>query len=73
MNLKALFWNVRSVRTENSFHRIQILHKHHNFCIIAFMEPFQGVNQIQKYMRKLGCNMPIIITVGRFGYPFKII
>lgn len=51
MNLKALFWNVRSVRTQNSFHRIQMLHR---FFIIALMQPFQRVYQIQRYKRKLG-------------------
>lgn len=53
MSLKALFWNVRSVKTQNSFHRIQMLNRHHQFSIIALMEPFQNVMQIPKYKSRL--------------------
>jgi len=51
---KALFWNIRSVRTHNAFHRVQMLHRHHKFFLIALLEPFQDVRQIQKYKRRLG-------------------
>ncbi|KAG5631193.1 hypothetical protein H5410_002910 [Solanum commersonii] len=54
MKLKALVWNVRSIRTQNSFHRIQMLHRYHKFSIIALMEPFQDVRHIHKYKRRLG-------------------
>ncbi|KAG5590749.1 hypothetical protein H5410_041263 [Solanum commersonii] len=54
MIIKALFWIVRSVRTQHSFHRIQMLHKYHNFAIIALMEPFQEARNIHKYKRRLG-------------------
>ncbi|KAG5620988.1 hypothetical protein H5410_006206 [Solanum commersonii] len=52
--LKSLFWNVRSVRSQNSFHKIQMLHRHHKFNIIALMEPFQNADNIQRFKRRLG-------------------
>lgn len=62
MMLKTFFWNIRSVRTHHSFYRVQMLHSHHKFGVIALMEPFQDVSQLQKYKRKLGmqyanCNL----------------
>lgn len=54
MMMNTLFWNVRSVRSQNSFHRIQMLHRHHNLSIIALMAPFQRTDNIQRYKRRLG-------------------
>lgn len=54
MIMKALFWNVRSIRTQHSFNRIQMFHKYHKFVIIALMEPFQEARIIHKYKRRLG-------------------
>lgn len=52
MMMKALFWNMKSVRTQHSFHRIQILYKYHDFSIIALIEPFQEVWTIHKYKKR---------------------
>jgi len=54
MTQKALFWNIRSVRTQNAFHRVQMLYRHHKFFLIALMEPFQDTRHIRKYKRRLG-------------------
>ncbi|XP_049385889.1 uncharacterized protein LOC125850006 [Solanum stenotomum] len=54
MTVKALFWNIRSVNTQNAFHRVQMLNRHHKFDIIALMEPFQDARHIQRYKRRLG-------------------
>lgn len=54
MKMKVLFWNVRFVRTQNSFYRIQLLQKFYKFSIISLMEPFQDRRQIHKYKRRLG-------------------
>ncbi|KAH0682719.1 hypothetical protein KY290_021318 [Solanum tuberosum] len=35
------------------FHRVQMLHRHHKFVLIALMEPFQDARNIQKYKRRL--------------------
>jgi len=67
--MKILFWNVRSVKSQNSLHRIQILHTFHKFSIIAFMEPFQ-TNNIQRFKRRLrmdyanyNCNGKIWVSI----------
>ncbi|XP_060202481.1 uncharacterized protein LOC132630915 [Lycium barbarum] len=54
MIVKTLFWNIRSVKSQQAFHRVQMLNKHHKFFLIALMEPFQHQRQIQQYRRKLG-------------------
>lgn len=48
MKYKALFWNIRSVKTQNTFHRVQMLNKHHNFFLITLMETFQDTTHIQE-------------------------
>ncbi|XP_060200458.1 uncharacterized protein LOC132628710 [Lycium barbarum] len=42
------------VRTQKAFHRVQMLHRHHKFFLIAFMEPFQHLRHIDQYRRKIG-------------------
>lgn len=54
MMKKAFMGNIRLVRTQGAFHRLQMLHRHHKFFFIALLEPFQHPRQIDKYMRKLG-------------------
>lgn len=56
MMKKALIWNIRSVRTQQAFHRLQMLHKHHQFSIIGLMETFQNAREIQTYKRRLNMN-----------------
>lgn len=51
---KALVWNIRLVRSQHAFNRVQMLNKHHKFFLIALMEPFQHTRHIQKYKRRLG-------------------
>ncbi|XP_059314087.1 uncharacterized protein LOC132064926 [Lycium ferocissimum] len=52
--MKAFFWNIRSVNTQKAFHRVQMLHRHLKFFLIAFMEPFLDSRHIDKYKRRLG-------------------
>ncbi|XP_060216615.1 uncharacterized protein LOC132644079 [Lycium barbarum] len=52
--MKTLFWNIRSVNTQQAFYRVQMLHRHHKFSIIALMEPFQHFRHIQGFRRRLG-------------------
>lgn len=71
MMIKALFWNVRSIRTQNSFHRIQMLNRHHKFSIIALMETFQNKDQIQRFKRRLGMTYTNYNQNGKFWFLFK--
>lgn len=41
MKTKDLFCNVRFEKTQNSFHKIQMVHKYHKFYIITLKEPFR--------------------------------
>lgn len=50
---KALISNLRSVRTQKAFPKVQMLSNFHKFSFIALLEPFQRANQIQKYKKRL--------------------
>lgn len=54
MICKEIFWNIRSMRTQHVFHRVQMFHRHQKFFNISLMEPFQEYSQIQRYKRRLG-------------------
>ncbi|KAK6791385.1 hypothetical protein RDI58_010466 [Solanum bulbocastanum] len=54
MSYKALLWNIRSVKSQQAFHRVQKLHRHHKFSLIDLIEPFQDTRNIQKFTRRLG-------------------
>ncbi|XP_015168062.1 uncharacterized protein [Solanum tuberosum] len=51
---KAIFWNIRSVRTQKAFERLVDLHKIHHYSYIALLEPFQSPSELETYRRKLG-------------------
>lgn len=51
--IKALIWNIRSVRTQKAFQRVQMLHKYNTFDFIALLEPFQHVSSINRYKMRL--------------------
>lgn len=51
--MKALIWNLRSVRTQNAFQRVQLLHNFHKFNFVALMEPFQHVTYLNRFTRRL--------------------
>jgi len=51
--MKAFIWNIRSVKSQQAFQRVQMLHKFHNFLFIGLMEPFQDSRHINKYRRRL--------------------
>lgn len=54
MMMKELIGNIKSVKSQRAFHKVQMLHRHHKFIFIALMEPFQQVRYIQKYKIRLG-------------------
>ncbi|XP_059289476.1 uncharacterized protein LOC132042996 [Lycium ferocissimum] len=55
--LKAFIWNIKSVNIQKDFHRVQMLHRHHKFILIALMEPFQDSRHISRYKRRLGMSL----------------
>lgn len=51
---KIVFWNIRSVNTQNSFERLTDLKRRNKYAYIALLEPpFQGPQQIDEYEKKL--------------------
>ncbi|KAG5586609.1 hypothetical protein H5410_047043 [Solanum commersonii] len=53
---EALFWNIRSVNTQNSFGRLMDLNRRHQYAFVALMEPFQDPSELDQYKRNLGFN-----------------
>lgn len=51
---KLLFWNIRSVNTQESFEKLIDLRRRHKYAYIALFEPFQGSQEIENYKRRLG-------------------
>ncbi|XP_059291461.1 uncharacterized protein LOC132044942 [Lycium ferocissimum] len=68
MMMKAFIWNIRSVRTQQAFHRLQMLHRHHKFTFIALMEPFQQARNVEIYKRKIGMNIAGANSKGKIWY-----
>nr|XP_016462863.1 PREDICTED: uncharacterized protein LOC107785951 [Nicotiana tabacum] len=50
----ALVWNARSINTQKAFNRLINLHRKYNFYLIGLMEPWQDINKLEEYRRKLG-------------------
>ncbi|XP_075101822.1 uncharacterized protein LOC142177250 [Nicotiana tabacum] len=50
----VLIWNVRSINTQNAFHGLIKLHRKYNFYMISLMEPWQDINKLEVYRKKLG-------------------
>jgi len=47
MMMKAIFWNIRSINTQQAFNRLQMLNRHHKYFLIALMEPFQHMRHLR--------------------------
>lgn len=71
MMKKALIWNIRSVRTQQAFKRLQMLNRHHQFLIIGLMEPLQHSRNIQTYRRKLNMRLTGSNMNGKIWYFVK--
>ncbi|KAM3232911.1 hypothetical protein P3L10_018270 [Capsicum annuum] len=52
--IKAIFWNIRGVRTKKSNHRLRNLISIHKVDFVALLEPFLGLNKVDKYMKYFG-------------------
>lgn len=51
---KILFWNIRSVNTQQAFERLSNLNMRNQYWLISLMEPFEVSSNIDKYKRTLG-------------------
>lgn len=51
---KALFWNIRSVRSQKAFDRLIDLNRRHHYKYIALLKPFQGPHELEQYKMRLG-------------------
>lgn len=58
-----LFWNIRSVQTQNSFERVLDSKRRYHYSFIALLEPFQRPQKLELYKRKLGMEH----AVGNFS------
>ncbi|KAG5590468.1 hypothetical protein H5410_040982 [Solanum commersonii] len=43
----------RSVKSQQAFHRVQMLHRHNKFALIALMESFQDTMNIKKHSKTM--------------------
>lgn len=44
-----MFWNIRSVNTQNAFERLTDLNKIHYYSFMALIEPFMELEVIDQY------------------------
>lgn len=51
-----LFWNIRSINTQNSFERLMDMNRRFHYSSITLMESFQGPPHIEDYNIRLGFN-----------------
>lgn len=52
--IKAIFWNIRGIRTKIANHRLRNLIKFYKVDFVAILEPFLNMNNIDKYMKYFG-------------------
>lgn len=59
MTYKALFWNIRSVRTQHDFHRVQMLQisQIQTDCIIGNFSRYKSYSEVQKKVGNEICQL----------------
>lgn len=62
---KALFWNIKSVNTQNAFDKLTDLNRKDKYSFIAFMKPFQDPTSLEQYKRILGFNNDMANSSGK--------
>jgi len=65
MIVKVIFWNIRSVNTQNSFGRLMDLNMRHHYSFIALMEPFQDPSKLEHFKNKLGFDKALANCSGK--------
>ncbi|XP_060210782.1 uncharacterized protein LOC132637755 [Lycium barbarum] len=63
--MNALIWNIRSVNTMEAFTRLIKLNQRYHFGFIGLMEPFQDLDKIEEYKRRLGMEHAIANISGK--------
>lgn len=53
MLYNIMFWNIRSVNSQNAFEKSIDLKRRHQYTFIALFEPFQGPQEIDLYRRRI--------------------
>ncbi|XP_060183256.1 uncharacterized protein LOC132613237 [Lycium barbarum] len=62
---KAIFWNIRSINTQQSCERLIDLKRRHHYYFIGLMEPFQNPMEIEDYRRKIGYPNCMVNCLGK--------
>ncbi|MCE0481120.1 hypothetical protein HAX54_038535, partial [Datura stramonium] len=57
--IKAIFWNIRGIRSQKANHRLRDLIRIHKVVFVAILEPFMNMSKIDKYMKYFGFNANI--------------
>lgn len=56
--IKAIIWNIRSVKSRKDLQRLHLLHKLYKFTCFALSEPLQHIGMINKYKTRI--QMPLV-------------
>lgn len=62
---KALFWNIKSINTQNAFGRLTNLHRRQKYSFIALMDPFRDPSELDQYKRGLGFDNALVNCSGK--------
>lgn len=67
---QILFWNIRSVISQNSFERLIDLNRRYHFSFTALFESFQDLKDIHKYRRRTRFENVIINSSSKIFFLF---
>lgn len=63
---RIIFWNIRSVNSQQAFERLTNLNRRNQYWHIGLMEPFQDSSNIEMYERTLGHHTELANCSGKF-------
>lgn len=66
--IKAIFWNIRGVRSKKAIHRLKNLISINNTQFVAIFEPFVIKDKIEGYRKFLGYQSCIANSNGKIWY-----
>lgn len=66
--MNALIWNIRSVKTQQSFERLIKMHRKNHYEFIGLMEPKQQAKKLERYRRKIGLHRQSQMYQIRYGH-----
>lgn len=62
---KIIFWNIRSVNSQQAFERMTNLNRRNQYWLICFMEPFQDSSNTKMYKKTLGHHTALANCSGK--------